>query len=176
MTPEDFDALFDSFEHTVVRLETLPEYRVGGAEAERLAAFHAGRPRPLRSVRNDPWLTRIALTTAAGKSWSRVRVVDDPLTPYQRYQLQSHVEAQACGEEVLIARRSLTSNGGPDFWLFDAGRPGARAVVMDYDEQGRWLGAHLVDDPAEVERLAAAVEKVRDVAVPLNEYLAVSGG
>ena len=30
-----FDALFDAFGSTVVRLETLPAYAVGGAEGER---------------------------------------------------------------------------------------------------------------------------------------------
>jgi hypothetical protein len=117
VTPEEFDALFDTFHHTVARLEALPAYDVGGQEAVRIQAFREGRPRPLRSVATDPWLARIAVSTiTAGKRWTRVRVVDEPLTEYQRYQLTSHQESQAAGERVLIAPRSAVGDVGPDFW------------------------------------------------------------
>lgn len=177
MTPEDFDALFDSFTTSVARLETLPAYLVGGAEAERLKAFREGRPRPLRSVRTDPWLARIALSTLAGKSWTRVRVVDTPLTEYQRYQLASHQEAQAAGEQVFIARREFAGPDlGPDFWLFDRGLPTARAAVMHYDPDGRWLGVDLEADPGELAPLGEHLDAVLAVAVSLNEFLAVARG
>lgn len=172
MTPEDFDALFDSFESTVVRLETLPAYSVGGAEAERLRAFREGKPRPERSVRTDPWLARIALTTIAEKQWSRVRVVDSPPTEYQRYQFASYRESQAVGETVSMVERRAAGYDGPDFWLFDAGTPRAHAVVMRYDVEGRWKGADLVADHMEVVHLERAVRAVCDRAEPLNVYLA----
>lgn len=171
MTPEEFDALFDAFRHTVARLETLPAYDVGGQEAVRLHAFRAGFPRPVRSVSTDPWLARIAITTVtAGKRWTRVRVVDDPLTDYERYQLASYRESQAVGEEVLLARRS-GAIAGPDFWLFDENEPDAHAVVMRYSEQGQWLGADLVTDANEVRELAERLHTVAAGSVPLNEFL-----
>jgi hypothetical protein len=171
VTPEEFDALFDSFRHTVARLETLPAYDVGGQEAVRLRAFREGLPRPLRSVSTDPWLARIAISTiTAGKRWTRLRVVDDPLTDYQRYQLASYREAQAVGEEVLLVRRSADLVG-PDFWLFDEGEPDAHAVVMRYNPRGQWLGADLVTDPNEVHDLADRFHVVAADAVPLNEFL-----
>lgn len=175
MTPEDFDALFDSFTHSAVRYEGLGEYRVGGAEAERLAAFQAGHARPLRSVGTDPWLARIATTTLAGKTWGRIRVVDTPLTDYQRYQLASHVEAQAVGEQVFIARRSDIPGSSDDFWLFDRDTPTAHAVLMSYAADGRWLGAELTTDPTTLARLGGWLDSVRAVAVTLNEFLAVAG-
>ncbi len=39
MTPDDFDRLFNLFHTSVFRLEALPAYKVGGADAERLRAF-----------------------------------------------------------------------------------------------------------------------------------------
>ena len=63
LAPAEFDALFNSFGTDVVRLEALPFYAVGGTEQQRLDAFHARRPRPLRNVRTDPWLARIAVST-----------------------------------------------------------------------------------------------------------------
>lgn len=77
---QTFDSLFESFERTVFRLEALPAYEVGGADAERFQAFQEGRPLSVRSVRTSPWLARIAVSTVtAGKAWSRVRVVDSEL-------------------------------------------------------------------------------------------------
>jgi hypothetical protein len=171
VTPEEFDALFDSFRHTVARLETLPAYDVGGQEAVRLRAFRERLPRPLRSVSTDPWLARIAISTVtAGKVWTRVRVVDEPLTDYQRYQLASYRESQAVGERVLLVSRSV-ADVGPDFWLFDENEPDAHAVVMRYNERGQWLGAELVTDPNEVRGLAGQLHAVEAGAVPLNEFL-----
>jgi hypothetical protein len=168
----DFDGLFNNFHHTVSRLEALPSYNVGGAEGERIAAFRGALPRPLRNVSTDKWLERIALTTISdGKRWERVRVVDDPLTEYQRYQLASHQEAQACGETVLIARRAELGDLdlGPDVWVFDAGTDDEHAAVMRYDGDGRFLGAEVTTDVA---GYVAVLAKVREVAIELNEFLA----
>lgn len=178
MTASTFDAYFDHFARTAVRLETLPAYDVGGAEAERIRAWRDGRPRPERSVRTDPWLARIAVTTAtAGKQWRRVRVVDDPLTWYQRQQLQSYGESQAAGERIVIARRADVPDPGPDVWLFDMGTLNAGALVMDYAPGGKWRGYEEVTDPAALAEIADRVRRVEEHAVPLNVFLAsvVSG-
>lgn len=174
MTAGDFDALFDAFATSVVRLEALPRYDVGGAEGDRIAAWRAGKPRPLRTVRTDPWLARIATSTVLdGKDWRRARIVDDPLTDYQRYQVTgSYRESQSVGEQVTITLRPSVDDEGPDFWLFDDGLPGARGAVMRYDDAGHWLGWELVDDPAELRAMAVRVERVLEQAVSLNEYLA----
>ncbi len=173
MTPEDFDALFDTVRHSAFRLEALPAYQVGGAEEQRVNAFLAGRPLPERSVRTNPWVARIALTTVARNvSWSRVRIVDDPLTDYQRYQLESYRESQAVGEQVALLYRGRVDDVGPDFWLLDAGAPDASAIRMDYDSDGHWLGAVHVTDPAAVAAFDARRRRVVEAAVPLNEFLA----
>ncbi len=119
MTSEEFNALFDAFHTTVFRLEGLPDYAVGGFDAERLAAFRDGKPMPERSVRTSPWLARIAVTTVNRKAWERVRVVDEPLTEYQRYELLAYQESQAAGEQIRVLTRSEAGEWGSDFWLFD---------------------------------------------------------
>ena len=75
----DFAACFDEFRVSAFRLETLRQYAVS-AEDDRIAAFREHRPLPERSVRTSPWPRRIADTTAVGKHWSRVHVVDEPLS------------------------------------------------------------------------------------------------
>lgn len=167
-----FNALFDTFRASVVRLETLPAYAAGGAEAVRLEAFRLGTARPLRSVRTDPWLARIAVSTVTGgKTWRRVRVFDDPPTDYQRYQVESYREAQAVGDEVVIASRAAVGTMGLDVWVFDAGLSSARAVVMHYHPDGAIDRRELVTDAAAVAALAAAAERVARHAVPLNVWL-----
>lgn len=167
-----FDALFDGFVATVVRLETLPAYAVGGAEHDRLAAFRVGRPRPLRSVRTDPWLARIAVSTVtAGKRWTRLRVVDDLLTDYQRYQMISYQESQAAGEEIRVVPRGAVADAGPDFWLFDD----HTVVLMHYHPDGRLDRRERRDDPAAVMECRERFRRVREATVPLNEFLASVG-
>lgn len=171
-----FNSLFDTFRHTVVRLETLPAYSVGGAEALRLEAHREGRARPERSVRTDPWLGRIAVSTVLnGKAWRRVRVFDDPPTDYQHQQVESYREAQAVGDEVLIASRPDVGETGSDVWVFDAGHRDAHAVVMHYRPDGAVDRRELVTDAAQVAGFVAGVERVASHAVALNEWLARAG-
>lgn len=176
VTPENFDALFDQFAATVYRLEALPTYAVAGAEAARIQAFQEGRPRPERSVRTSPWMARIATSTAAGKSWSRTRVVDNPLTGYQRYQLESYRESQAVGEQIRIAPRSAMSYSGPDFWLFDADTDKPYAVLMHYTPEARIDRRELTRDLETIEALRWAQAAIDEHGVPLNEFLAVGRG
>lgn len=173
ITADEFDAHFDSFRANAYRLEALPAYDVGGQEAERIAAFQEGRARPERSVRTSPWLARIALSTIAdGKSWDRTRILDEPLTDYERYELGSYVESQACGDRTRIAMRADVGDVGPDFWLFDVDTPHVLALVMHYDPTGQWLGAEKVADRARVADLVAVRARVDAASVPLNDYLA----
>jgi len=175
VTPEGFDGLFDMFHRTAFRLECLQSYAVA-PEDEALRAFRQGLPRPERSVRTSPWLRRVALTTAAGKQWSRVHLVRQPLSEYLRYELIAYQESQAAGEQVLLAdldEHPDLAALGPDFWLFDSATADARAVLMHYD-----------DDSGDVDRFElvtpggrlSALEEQHDhalrAAVPLNTFLA----
>ena len=171
----DLAACFDLFERTAERLEVLPAYAVGGAEAERIRAFRLGQPRPERSVRTSPWLARIARTTAGGKSWRRIRVLGWPLTEYQRYQLTGYQESAAAGDLIYIANRSAHPELAAldrDFWLFDADGPQPFAALMAYDETGAYLGSEITTAPEDVERCRTALRMAGRYAVPLDTYLA----
>lgn len=173
LTGDELTARFDAVTQSAFRLECLQSYDVG-AEDTALAAFRAGRPRPERSVRTNAWLRRIALTTARGVQWSRVRVVSYPLTEYTQYELVGYVESQAAGEQILLAdaRRvgDLTSVG--DFWLFDVLTPRACAVMMRYTPAGQAEGFDLVEDPAELEKLLRVQHAAMSLAERLNTFLA----
>lgn len=179
MTPAEFDACFDRFRVSARKLETRRRYAVGGAEAERIREFEEGKPRSVRSVRTDPWLARIAVSTAAvGKSWHNIRIHDEPLTGYQQYGVASLVESQAAGVDVRIAQRRTIPDLDQDMWLFDAERLHeleAFALVMYYDVDDRYTGARLVTEAAALDLLLSRWNRALAVSVPLNEYLTASG-
>jgi hypothetical protein len=174
LTHADLGTCFDLFERSALRLETLRSYAVD-AEDERLRAFRLGLPRPERSVRTSPWLARIAQTTAAGKSWRRVRVVGWPLTEYERYQMTGYRESAAAGDVIRIADRSAHPELAAldrDFWLFDAEGPRPFAALMTYDDAGRYLGSEITAAPDLIGRCQAAQRLAGRYAVPLENYLA----
>lgn len=174
MTFEEFDAWFDRFERSTFRLETLQRYAVS-EEDERLRAFRNGTPRPDRSVRTSPWLRRIAVTTAAGKRWQRVHVVEHPLSEYLRYEMEGYVESAATGEEISIADRAAhpdLATLGPDFWLFDAEFDHAFAILMHYDQDGHVLDFEHTDDPGTLQHCCAQRDLAVAHSVGLNTYLA----
>ena len=171
----DLSACFDLFERSAFRLETLRVYAVGGTEEERLRAFRLGLPRPERSARTSPWLARIARTTAAGKSWHRVRVIGWPLTEYERYQMTGYQESAAAGDVIRIADRSahpeLTALNR-DFWLFDAEGPQPFAALMSYDEAGNYLRSEITTAPEVITGCNASQQLAERYAVSLDTYLA----
>ncbi|WP_109505303.1 DUF6879 family protein [Nocardioides speluncae] len=177
MSEDRFDSYFDKFSSDVFRLETLQAYAVA-EEDERLAAFRTGAPRPLRSVRNTPWLARIAVTTAQGKRWQRAHVVEHPLSVYVRYELVGYVESQAAGETIGLAVRdddaALADLAG-DFWLFDGDQPAAFALLMHYDSVGTFQGFEHTTEPAVLDRCRAHRSLALRHAMTLNAYLAGGG-
>lgn len=174
LTYDEFDALFDRFSHDVFRLETLQHYAVS-EEDERLRAFRDGTPRPERSLRTSPWLARIAVTTVQGKRWSRIHVVEHPLSEYLRYELLGYIESAAVGEEIRITDRAADPDLvglGPDFWLFDTESADAYAVLMHYDQGGEVLGFEHTSDQGVLRRCRAQRDTALKHSVALNKYLA----
>lgn len=176
MNSADFEAAFDQVLHSAYRLEALPRYRVGGAEEERFQAWRVGRPLPERSIKTNPWVARIAASTLAGRTWARTRVISEPMTDYERFELVGYAESQVVGDTTSIVARSVVGDLGPDFWLLDGGLPTARGIVMRYADDGTWLGMDSVTDPARLAEMQTIRERVEPMAVPLNLFLAGHGG
>ncbi len=170
----DLESCFTRFRRSAFRLETLPHYAVDADDA-RLAAFRDRRPLPDRSVRTSPWLRRVALTTAKGKSWQRVHVMNPQLSEYERFELIAYVESAAAGEEIRIAERGSSADLDllrVDFWLFDADTRRPFAALMSYDADGHYLDSAVTADPATVRRCMVERDLALRHAVPLNAYLA----
>lgn len=159
----DLSACVDQFRFSAFRFEGLPSYTVVGEGG-------------LRTVRTNGYLRRVALSALAGKAWNRVRVIDDPPTPYQREQLDRvYLESNACGEDVSLVRRADLSDDLLDFWLFDAGHASAVAVLLRFAPDGSPAGEELVTDPDFLDELHADALQLTDMATPLGDYLAAVG-
>jgi hypothetical protein len=157
LASEDFDAVFDSFTRTAFRLETLPHYAVP-IEADAYADFLAGRPYDL--TWHHAWLDTMHRKIRQGQRVQRVRVMDEPPTPYQRFELAVTPHNLDIGEDIrVIVRSTAVALALPacDFWLFDD----QRVVSMDFDAHGVLKGAEVTDDPSRV----ASCQAARDLAL-----------
>lgn len=144
ISPEDFGALFDSYNREAFRLEGLDDY-TGSSSAENLRAYFAREAKP--EDYNAGWLAQVVRNTAAGKRMYRVHVVSRPLSDYLRYELDWGYRTNVtAGEEFFILDTTEKPNpleGVPDFWMFDE----SSVVSMEYDQGGGFLGAEKEDDP-----------------------------
>ncbi len=162
---DDFSRLFETFERTAFRLETLSVYDVE-EEQEEFADFLAGKPLPPESTDN-PWIRSM---TDLGKHVGRVHVLSSPLSDYLRYELAAYPGNITAGEAIGIidtAQQTVTGLPDHDFWLFDD----TRVYRMHYTDTGQFVGGELLPD----DRLNA-YRGYRDIAlahaVPFAEYTA----
>jgi hypothetical protein len=170
----DFAGCFDEFRVSAFRLETLRQYAVP-EEDDRFAAWRGHRPLPERSVRTSPWLRNIAETSDAGKHWSRVHVVDEPLSEYVRFEMVAYRESVQAGEEIWIADRTADpalDGLQADFWLFDAETDRPFAALMDYDRDGHYVDAQVTSDGPTITACIAARDLALRHSIPLTAYLA----
>ncbi|GAA2738622.1 DUF6879 family protein [Actinocorallia aurantiaca] len=159
--------LFDSFETSAFRLETLPAYDVASEREEYETFLKTGQ---LVIPPEDPWLTRVRHFRAIGRTIGRVHVLTRPLSDYLRYEFAVYAYTTAAGEDVRILDLTDQPNPGlpsQDFWLFDE----RQVVRMDYDESGVQLGRELLEavDPAPY---VAWKQLALTYAVPFAKYRA----
>lgn len=107
---ENFNALFETFERTAFRLETREHYTVD-EEADALQEFLADGRFDLGWF--EPWSQTIRTITAAGRTMSRVRVVNEPPTDYQRFELAVAPANISAGENHHAAGAVEGSNAEP---------------------------------------------------------------
>lgn len=175
VTPEVFDAAFETFSYTAVRFETLPTYDVPDADpAEELAAFTAGKPWPGR--RESQWTALLKAGIRWGKTYTRFRIAREPLLPYLEWELTWGYEPNvAAGEQIFVIPLGPDAPWpvdlpaeGEDAWLFDS----AALYRMHYGTGGAWEGASRVPDPERVVAACRARDAAMHRAVPWRSYIA----
>ncbi|MGH3776343.1 MAG: DUF6879 family protein [Pseudonocardiaceae bacterium] len=166
MNRDELTAEFDRMEREAFRLQQHQSYAgVPGPEWE---AWQAGKPLPVITPDNHPWLKRVAGYTAAGRRVYDVHVVEWPLAEYTRYALALMPMALSAGSEYFLVDRDVHPDLATltqDFWMFDE----QRIAVMHYDEQERFVEA---TDPTEpIETYIARRDLAMKYAAPFEQWM-----
>jgi len=164
LTDEEFVQEVCGFERTAFRLELQLLYRESSEQAT-LARFLAGDPEPPTQVPGlAAWFAYIAGLAETGRTMQRVRVHEDPPTPYQRWERWIGAWNVAAGEDIRYLTRHdahriglLPAAGEVDWWLLDSNR----VLTMTFDTDGTRLRNELTTDP----EVVAQACTWRDLAV-----------
>ena|SRR5664279_14947 len=165
ISAEELRELFETFTSTAFRMEALPQVALA-YEAEVLSQFLDGTltATPTEIDWWRPWLQRVETLSATGRLLQRVRLIDNPLTDYQRFTMWGGTWNERAGEVIrYLPRHTATGLNIPtdhDWWLFDS----TVLVLMLFDETGALAGRELVTD-----RRVAAHLAWRDLALQHGE-------
>jgi hypothetical protein len=171
---DEFDRMFEQFQHTAFRLETLQHYSVP-YEDELLRRFVAGEPEPVEYDAKYVWWRRlIADAVATGKRVERVHVVAEPPSDYIRFQLAWLYAGNAvAGEDIRIIPTSSSQwpvdlpRHGYDYWLLDS----QRLALLHYDHEGRFVAVDLTDDQSQIKQANIWRDAALHRAIPYMEYM-----
>ncbi|MFC6081514.1 DUF6879 family protein [Sphaerisporangium aureirubrum] len=107
-----------------------------------------------------------------GIEYSRIRLVQEPLTSYLRYELLAYRIRAELGEVIEIVRCDSTlrlpNEDLFDFLIFDR----HTALIHDYGDAGSQSGGWLTRDPGVLASLESKAVGLRRRAVPLPQFLA----
>lgn len=157
---------FSEFRHTAWRLETRRGY-ASDRRGPLWQRFLAGE-----DVTTEPpnaWRRNVAEQTEQGKSFARVRVVDEPVTEGQAFLLARSATNVAAGEDIRYLTRTEAEGlrlPDFDFWLFDS-RTLARFAFAEDDTT---LGVYVTQDPTEVLSACQTRDAAWHFASPAAEF------
>jgi hypothetical protein len=173
ITGDEFMATLRGCRASAFHMETRDSYAVT-FEQDAYHSFLRGAPLPPEEL--DwwrSWLDDVGQLAARGTRIGRVRVVADPPTDYQRWEMWGTPWHTAAGEQILyLPRQRAAASGiplGSDWWLLDdeylitnwftdTGEPDFMTLTSDpalVDQHRKWRDL-AVRDAVPVEQLAAA--------------------
>jgi hypothetical protein len=129
---------------------------------------------PVSTGRDEQWITMLKAGHRWGKTYRRVRIADEPLTPAVQQELTEGYAGNVSAHEdiriIPVAAPEEWPDDVPpdDFWLFDA----SKLYLMHYAPDGTWTGASKVTDPGRIVRACIAATAALHHAVPWHTYIA----
>lgn len=152
----DFDKLFDMFTIEAFRLETLPVYDVE-EEKEAIKEFRE-TGRVVNNIDKE-WMDLLKI----GKPVKRLRLLSNPLSDYEVFELEVYKSNLSYGEDIRIANRDNFNETLQDFWIFDMKWIG----IMKYDKTGKFLDMDFHEANDEEIEMAKKWKKVYEAALKL---------
>ncbi|WP_323185580.1 DUF6879 family protein [Kitasatospora sp. NBC_01287] len=165
---EQFDDMFETFEHTAFRLETRRRHR-SDERTDICRRFTASQPAGWDL--DDAWRRSRREQTASGKRFERVRIMDSPPTMGQRYLLDNAERNSAVGEDIRYLWRADADRlrlPDEDAWLFDS-----RVIaLLHFDADDDLTGVELITDPVQVARACQVRDAAWHFAAPHRDFRA----
>ncbi|HEY2762483.1 MAG TPA: hypothetical protein VGJ13_00475 [Pseudonocardiaceae bacterium] len=125
------------------RMEVRPEYEVT-SDGEDFRRWLEGAIEPTWS-RKQPWLDTLRRERDRGQVSTRVRILSEQVTDYERYACDFGYRYNSEYEDIRVLRRGEheipTGLIERDFWIIGD----SILVTMFYDEHGRLLGAEVAN-------------------------------
>ena len=166
LTEEAFSTVLRSFERDAFHFEAQRWYRLDYEKRDFLRFLHGNPVPPPQLQWWQPWLERVALWTAEGKHVSRVRILEEPPTDYQRWLLWANPWHAEAGEDIRYMPRSRAEQVGlpldSDWWLLDD----ERVLVTRFTNTGTIRDKTLITDPDD----AGEYEHWRLVAIAHSDH------
>lgn len=130
----------------VFRVEALPAFCVD-SDQDWLDLYVNGGDKPDAELKR-PWLDRITAAAQRGSPWRRLRVIHDPVTDYERYQVEwSYFDNAAAGETIRVVDYADWIEGARSgMWVGETYFLDGRVIELRYDEDGRFLRAEETGD------------------------------
>jgi hypothetical protein len=128
----------------------------------------AGEPDDLAWFQD--WLSMVREATAAGRLFSRVRVVSAPLSDYSRFGLWASQFTSAAGDDIrYLIRGEAEVLGLPkqDYWLFDS----RKLVIMHFGDDDRFVAGEVTEDPAAIVEHNYWRDVARHRAISRDEFV-----
>jgi hypothetical protein len=157
ITEDEFGELLRTIRRSAFRLETLDAYALDYERAD-FELFLAGKP---GAPPWQDWLEQVSAQTRQGKTVSRVRIVAEPRTDYQRWMLWAQPWYAKAQEDIRYLPRSraaaLRLPLEVDWWLLDD----EKLILMYFTSTGEIAGKALITEPG----ILARYREWRDLAV-----------
>lgn len=145
------------------RLETHDVLTVPADEGL-VRSYLDGAPAP-----DHPWAEVVRNEVAHGKITRRVLTLTEPLTDYRRMSIEwQYLRNADAGEQCRVVERANDPGvGAQDFWMIE----GRSVLLMHYsEEEGRFIGAELIDSLAKVERWRDVATRAWDAGTDLRDW------
>ena len=166
----EFFELFQRFTRSARRLESRSQSLIE-EEQPRYRAFLAGQLPEACGAETTAWTEMVRRHAAAGRPFQRVRVMDEPLSDYNRYLLYRTPYNLAAGEDIRYLNRDSANRldlPDHDFWVFDSGL----VCLLRFTADGRPIGHDLIADRELAARHEEWILRAWEAAVPYAEYVA----
>ncbi len=153
------------------KLETLQTYEPGSIQK----VYYEGNLQKARSLIRKSLLSDPAMPykkiKEQGIKFRRVHIIQLPLTPYLKYEMESYKISTELGEEIrIILKEDIANLEIPiklqDFLMFDE----KKVVLHFYNNEGHWQSGGLLEDPNEVVPYIQAKKILLSNSMPLESF------